>query len=369
MNFGQRPFGYDKSGKALNTFNLPTSTIVKGNTVMDATLWTGDGTSPRTITNAAPFQPDLVWFKSRSTTFYNQLSDSVRGATRSIYSNATNAEENNAINGYLSSINSNGFSVINGSTSGGSVNANGTTYVAWQWQAGQGSSSSNTNGSITSTVSVNASAGFSVCTFTNAASGTQTFGHGLGVAPALVLIKGRSAVGSWVMYHQSLGNTAYVFLNSTAASAATGTVWNNTSPTSTVVTMGNITGFWGASVTVVAYCWTPIAGYSAFGSFTGNGSTDGPFIYTGFRPKFIIYKCSSDLGGWLIADTARGTYNLNDPTLTANTSDAEVTGNFIDIVSNGFKFRATSGTGINGSGQTYIYMAFAENPFKNSLAR
>jgi hypothetical protein len=266
----------------------------------------------------------------------------------------------------LSSFNSNGFTV---GTDAGGLNDNGKTFVGWQWQAGQGSSSSNTNGTITSTVSVNASAGFSVCTFTNAASGTQTFGHGLGVAPALVIIKGRSAVGSWPVYHQSLGNTAYVFLNQTAASATAGTIWDNTSPTSTVVTMGNITGFWGASVTCVAYCWTPIAGYSSFGSFTGNGSTDGPFIYTGFRPKFIIYKCSSATGGWLIADTARGTYNLNDPYLTANTSDAEATGNFIDILSNGFKFRATSGTGINGSGQTYIYMAFAENPLKYSLAR
>jgi hypothetical protein len=370
-NFGQRPFSYTPPTGfvALNAFNLPTSTILKGNTVMDATLWTGDGTSPRTITNAASFQPDLVWFKSRSTTFFNQLSDSVRGATRSIYSNVTNAEENNAVNGYLSSINSNGFSVINGSSSGGSVNANGTTYVAWQWQAGQGSSSSNTNGTITSTVSVNASAGFSVVTYTGTGA-NATLGHGLGVAPQLIFIKSRSATGFWIVYSAVNGATKYLTLNTTDAVLTNAGPFNNTAPTSSVFSVGNSADVNTNGATYVAYCWTPIAGYSAFGSYTGNGSTDGPFVYTGFRPKFVLVKRTDSAGtNWDLYDTARNTYNAMDLELFPNSSSAEYDGDrYFDFLSNGFKLR-TSVVDSNASGGTYIYAAFAENPFKNALAR
>jgi hypothetical protein len=372
INFGQRPFTYTPPTGfvALNTYNLPTSTIVKGNTVMDATLWTGDGTSPRTITNAAPFQPDLVWFKSRSTTFYNQLSDSVRGATKSIYSNVTNAEENNAINGYLSSINSNGFSVINGSSSGGSVNANGTTYVAWQWQAGQGSTSSNTNGTITSTVSVNASAGFSVVTYTGTGA-NATVGHGLGVAPQMIIIKKRSSTGNWITYHASvaLNGSSFVALNSSAAAVTMSAQFNNTAPTSSVFTVGTDADTNGNTQTFVAYCWTPIAGFSAFGSYTGNGSTDGTFVYTGFRPKFVIIKRTDAVGDWYTFDSARDPYNATAQGLLPNSSASETTyTGWGDLLSNGFKIRRTDAAW-NSSGGTYIYMAFAENPFKNALAR
>jgi len=369
-NFGQRPFTYTPPSGfvALNTYNLPTSTIVKGNTVMDATLWTGDGTSPRTITNAALFQPDLVWFKTRSTAFYNQLSDSVRGATKSIYSNVTLAEENNAINGYLSSINSNGFSVINGSTGGGSVNANSTTYVAWQWQAGQGSTSSNTNGTITSTVSVNASAGFSVVTYTGNGTSGATLGHGLGVAPQLIFIKSRSATGYWLVYSAVNGATKYLTLNTTDAVLTNAGPFNNTAPTSSVFSVGNSADANANSTTYVAYCWTPIAGFSAFGSYTGNGSTDGPFVYLGFRPKFVLVKNTGLASNWAIFDSTRNPYNITNFGLVPNLSDAETSGSSLQLLSNGFKW-TDAGTTVNQSGATLIYMAFAENPFRNSLAR
>ena len=375
-NFGQRPFTYTPPTGfvALNTFNLPTSTIVKGNTVMDATLWTGDGTSPRTITNASGFKPDLVWFKTRSTTFYNQLSDSVLGATRSIYSNVTNAEENNAINGYLSSINSNGFSVINGSSSGGSVNANGTTYVAWQWQAGQGTTSSNTNGTITSTVSVNASAGFSVVTYTGNGSAGATIGHSLGVAPSWIFIKSRSTTGYWIVYNAVSGATKYLTLNTSDAVLTNAGPFNNTAPTSSVFSVGSSADVNSNGTTYVAYCWTPIAGYSSFGSYVGNGSTDGPFLYLGFRPKYLLLKCTTTGGAgydWYVLDSVRNAYNFVDNYLYPNYSNAEAASgaNFsFDFVSNGIKIRG-NGNGQNQNGQTYAYACWAENPFKNALAR
>jgi hypothetical protein len=370
INFGQRPFAYTPPTGfvALNTFNLPTSTIVKGNTVMDATLYTGNATA-RSITNAAPFQPDLVWIKSRSNADNHNVFDTLRivsSDAKRLYSNLTNAEESSTFGGAtnLTTFNSNGFSLGTGTD----TNRSAGTFVAWQWQAGQGTSSSNTNGTITSTVSVNASAGFSVVTYTGTGA-NATVGHGLGVAPQMILFKRRNTAADWVVYNSSVGNTSALFLNSIVAASANSVYFNNTSPTSTVFSVGTAVGVNNTSDTYVAYCWTPIAGYSAFGSYTGNGSTNGPFVYTGFRPKFVMVKNTTDLGSWITSDTARGTYNLNDPYLVANSSDAEVAGNFIDILSNGFKFRATSGTGINGSGQTYIYMAFAETPTKFSLAR
>jgi hypothetical protein len=364
INFGQRPFALTQPAGfvSLNTFNLPTSTIVKGNTVMDATLYTGTGAA-LSVTNAASFQPDLVWMKGRSGATDHALYDSVRGVQNQLESNTTTAETAEATG--LTAFGSGGFTV--GALA--QVNTSAATYVGWQWQAGQGTTSSNTNGNVTSTVSVNASAGFSVVTYTVTSTASMTIGHGLGVAPQLIIEKRRDGAANWDVYTAATGNTGRLILNSINAFDVQAGVWNNTTPTSTVFSQqGN--GTWHPiGATCVAYCWTPIAGYSAFGSFAGNGSTNGPFIYTGFRPKFIIYKNTTDLGGWVISDTARGTYNLNDPILGAQTSDAETTGNFIDILSNGFKFRATSGTGINGSGQTYIYIAFAENPTKYALAR
>ena len=365
-NFGQRPFAYTPPTGyvALNTYNLPTPTIVKGNTVMDVNTWTGNG-STQTITNAAGFKPDLVWVKSRSLANGHALVDSVRGASLYLQSNSQNGDVNDST--VISAINTNGFSVGSSSLS----NANAATQVGWQWQAGQGSTSSNTSGTITSTVSVNASAGFSIATYTGTGV-TSTIGHGLGVAPSLIIAKSRTGTTkSWIAYHQSLGAGKYIFLNDTAAAVSSTDAWNNTTPTSSVFNVTYFSQNNESSTPYVAYCWTPIAGYSAFGSYTGNGSTDGPFVYLGFRPKFIIVKRTDVADNWYTFDSARSGYNYANDALSPNLSDAEYSGltyNFIDLLSNGFKMRDTY-AGRNASGGNYIYMAFAENPFKNSLAR
>jgi hypothetical protein len=364
INFGQRPFTYTPPTGfvALNTYNLPTSTIVKGNTVMDATLWAGNS-STQSIVNAAPFKPDFVWIKNRTGANNHALFDSVRGATLRLYSDSTIAEQTEATT--LTAFNSNGFSV----SSSGAVNASANNYVGWQWQAGQGSTSSNTNGTITSTVSVNASAGFSVVTYTGNGTNPSTIGHGLGVAPSLIIVKNRnSALYDWNSYHISLGNTQYIALNTTAAASSAASLWNNTTPTSSVFTVNHAAVNTSAN-TLVAYCWTPIAGYSAFGSYTGNGSTDGPFVYLGFRPRWVLIKMSSSTGDWYLYDSARDPYNATAKGLIPNSSASETTyTGWGDLVSNGFKIRRTDAAW-NSSGGTYIYMAFAENPFKNALAR
>jgi hypothetical protein len=373
VNFGQRPFAYTPPTGfvALNTYNLPTSTILQGNTVMDATIYTGAG-GTQSITNAAGFKPDFVWAKSRSNAFDHALYDSVRGAGTAKYliSNATSAEGNYSNSyGSLSSFNSNGFTVAAGtdpSFPSAFFNQSGATYVAWQWQAGQGSSSSNTSGSITSTVSVNASAGFSVVTYTGTAV-AATVGHGLGVAPSWIVVKGRTNVSDWRVYHSSVTLPNVLNLNTTSAAASDAGAFGSTAPTSSVFTLGTGSGTNGSANTYVAYCWTPIAGFSAFGSYTGNASTDGTFVYLGFRPKFVMIKRTDSTSDWYIWDTARDTYNVVTNTLLADTSGAETSATSIDDLSNGFKCR--SATVVNASGGTYIYAAFAENPFKNSLAR
>ncbi len=368
MNFGQRPFGYDKSGKALNTFNLPTSTIVKGNTVMDATLYTGTG-SALTITNAAPFKPDLVWIKVRSNAISHALTDSVRGISSILSSDLTSAQATQSVGQGLTAFNSNGFSLGTQCAGSGDTNFSGRTYVGWQWQAGQGSTSSNTNGTITSTVSVNASAGFSVVTFsTPAVYSSGSVGHGLGVTPSMFIVKNRNGAANinWNVYHQSLGNTQAIYLNLTNAASTSSTFWNNTSPTSSVFTVGaNLYN----SSDMVAYCWTPIAGFSAFGSLTGNGSADGVFVYLGFKPRFILYKRTDSTSNWRVWDTARTPYNAMSSVLYPDASDAEFTASSqdFDALSNGFKIRNSSAS-MNASGGTYIYAAFSSNPFKNSLA-
>jgi hypothetical protein len=342
---------------------MSTPTIPAGNLFMNATLYTGNG-STQTITNGGTgtsFQPDFVWVKDRTSAYNNILANSVAGATNFLSSNTASAESSTA--GVITSLNSNGFSV--GSVA--NVNQNTDALVAWQWLAG-GTAVSNTSGSITSQVSANTTSGFSVVTFTVPTSGTATIGHGLGVAPAMIITKNRNGTIGWNTYHQSLGNTQYVLLNSTAASATLSTLWNSTSPTSSVFSMGSAFANTG---TYVAYCWSEVAGYSKFGSYTGNGSADGPFVYTGFRPKFVLIKISSGTADdWYLYDTSRNTYNVSNLVLFPDLSNAEATASTttVDILSNGFKCRG-AGNGINASGSTYIYAAFAENPFKYANAR
>jgi hypothetical protein len=371
FNFGQRPFSYTPPTGfvRLNTYNLPDSTIKKGNTVMDATLWTGNGTS-QSIVNASAFKPDFVWVKSRSNTFNNNLFNSTSGINKFLVSDTTAAEA--SVTGTLTAFNSNGFSV--GSDIG--LNYSGGTYVGWQWQAGQGSTSNiainqyGSTPSIASTVSVNATAGFSVVTYTGTGT-TGTVGHGLGVAPSFIIAKNRSSgVTDWPTYHISTGNNGGCTLNETAAKATTSIWWNNTTPTSTLVTLGSGSQTNGSGNSQLLYCWSEIAGFSKFTSYTGNGSADGPFIFTGFRPKWLMIKRTDATQNWIIVDTSRDTYNVANKRLFANLSDAEDLGitNYVDLLSNGFKCR-DSNISYNASGGTYIVMAYAENPFKNSNAR
>jgi hypothetical protein len=363
-NFGQRSFDYTPPTgfKALCTANLPEATIKKGNQYMDATTYTGNATA-RSITNSGSMQPDLVWIKSRSNTWSHMLQDAVRGSVYSLSSNSTGAEIDQTGFG-VSSFNSNGFSLA----TGGSFNNNGDTYVAWQWDAGS-STVTNTNGSISSQVRANPTAGVSVVTYTSQASGTSTVGHGLGVAPKMIIIKLRGIANNWTVYHASTGATGYLNLNTTGAFTTSSGTFANTAPTSSVFTLGTD---WAGSYTSVAYCFSEIAGFSKFGSYTGNGSADGVFVYTGFRPKFVMVKCSSsDQAGnasWRIFDTSRNPSNITNNELYADLSNAENTSDRMDILSNGFKLRATT-SGANANAATYIYMAFAESPFQNSNSR
>jgi len=374
VNFGQRPFTYTAPTgfNALNTYNLATPTIANGAQYMAATTYTGTGAS-LTIANSAnntigtTFQPDFVWMKGRSGATDHALYDVVRGTTKDLASNTTAAETTQATG--LTAFGSTGFTI--GALA--KINTSAATYVGWQWLAGNSSGSSNTNGSITSTVSANTTAGFSVVTYTGNATAGATVGHGLGVAPSMVIARYRAGVGSWAVYHSALGATNWLTLNGTNATTVSAQEWNNTNPTSSVFTVGNASSNSNQSGNNVAYCWAAVAGYSAFGSYTGNGSTDGPFVYTGFRPRWILIKNANTANGWGILDTSRPSFpatNVESYILAPNASDAETSYLQwqVDILSNGFKLRYSSAES-NGSGNTLIYAAFAENPLNYSRAR
>ena len=362
LNAGQRPFAYTApSGfKALVTTNLPTPTIEDGGEYFNAVLYTGNATA-RTITGVG-FQPDFVWVKSRNTTWNHALFDAVRGTTKYLESNTTSSEFTNA--NTLTAFGSDGFSVGIGSI----VNSNNDTYVAWNWKA-NGAGVSNTAGTITSTVSVNTTSGFSIVTYTGNAT-NSTVGHGLGVAPSMVIVKSRTTGDEWPVYHSGLTSASYyVLLNQTIAETSSVNFWNNTAPTSSVFSLGIGANTNRSGANLVAYCFAPVAGYSAFGKYTGNGSNDGVFVYTGFRPRWILVKRTDSTSGWHLYDTSRDTYNAATKRLQPDLSNAENTANgIIDILSNGWKFRNTN-TDWDASGGTYIYAAFAENPFAYSLAR
>jgi hypothetical protein len=333
---------------------------------MNATTYTGNGAS-LSVTNGVAgqsFQPDMVWIKRRNTAADHVIDDSVRGAGKGLFSNLSSAE-NASMGGFLS-FDSGGWS-MNGTVA--EINQNASTFVGWQWKAG-GTAVTNTSGSISAQVSANTTSGFSIATYTGTGS-NATVGHGLGVAPSMVIIKQRNTTGAWLVGHTNMTNwTYYLLLNQTAAQAVNTAVWNSTAPTSTVFSIGTDGNVNTNAGTYVAYCWSQIAGYSAFGSYTGNGSTDGPFVYTGFRPRWVLMKSSSlGTGFWWLVDTSRNPYNVMDLPLFPNDPQAETAGTTaIDILSNGFKLRTTN-TSINQSGGSMIYAAFAENPFKYANAR
>jgi len=377
VNFGQQPFAYTPpSGfKSLCTTNLPTPTIgattaTAAGKYFNTVLYTGNGAASRPITGVG-FQPDMVWTKRRSTSDNHHLFDSVRvvsSVPQRLFPNLTNAEDGNF--GSLDSFDADGFTV--GANVG--TNANGETFVGWSWKAG-GSTVTNTTGSITTSVRANPTAGFSIVTYSGNGTGGATIGHGLGAAPSMMIFKPRNAVGSWLVWHTGYNsNQAQMLLDSTAAiyNPGNGLYFNSTYPSSTVATLGTSSSVNDATYNYVAYMWAAVAGYSAFGSYTGNGSTNGTFVYTGFRPEFVMVKTSSNAGyNWNTHDAARNPSNSSNLVLYPNTSagdDAYGAGSGLDILSNGFKPRDAGG-GLNGSGFTYIYMAFAEHPFKNALAR
>jgi len=346
--------------------------INKPNQHFDVLTWSGTGGSSgatRSITGLN-FQPDLIWEKARTSGTNHQVLDSVRGVgqNKSIATNSNGAEPTAAgtesLYGWLSSIDSGGFTLTNGTSTFDNWNKSGDTYVGWTWKAGNGTTSTNSLGNRTSTVSVNTTAGFSIVSWTHSTSGTNSIGHGLPGTPEFIIMRSRDSAYNWDVYHGSIG-AAYRLIFTT--SAQTTTVWDGApNGNAFYVTASDYTN----GDRAIAYCWTSIPGFSKFGSYTGNGSTDGPFIYTGFRPRMLMIKRSGDgTNDWAILDTARETYNMGIAGLKPNATSTEYSGyNYRDILSNGFKFR-NGDSDVNNSGSTYIYAAFAEAPFKYSSAR
>ena len=357
------PSGY----LALCTKNLPEPTIgansdTQADDHFDTVLYTGDGSTQNIAVN---FQPDFTWIKNRIATDDHQLFDSTRGATEVLESNTTTAEVTNADT--LTAFISTGFSL----GADVAVNTNAETYVAWNWKAG-GTAVSNTDGTITSTVSANTTSGFSIVTFEGNKTRGATIGHGLGVKPDMIIMKNRDLAVSWVVWFPNLqANNQLLELNSTGAVLTnTGDVnawWNNTAPTSSLITLGDYDGI-NDDLSMLAYCFHSVEGYSKFGSYTGNSNNDGSFVYLGFRPAWIMIKSSSSAGdSWFISDNKRTTSNVVGVFLRAEGTDAEASAGLLDFVSNGFKLRATS-CAVNDA-TTFIYMAFAEAPFKYANGR
>ena len=374
-NFGQRAFAYTApSGfKALCTANLPDPTISDPSQYFDTKLWTGNS-STQTISGYG-FSPDFAWIKVRSEAGRSHfLFDTIRGATNALKSDATDAQQ--AYSTSLTAFNSDGFDL----GAWPNVNNNAQTIVGWAWDAGT-STVTNNDGSVASQVRANPSAGFSIITATMPSTANLgcTVGHGLNTAPAMYVVKDRDLAISWGVYHEGLSSpsTEALQLNTAAAAFTTTNYWKSTSPTSSVLSLG--TSIVSEGNDFVVYAFAPVANYSQMGSYVGNGSANGPFVHTGFKPRYLLVKCSSAIGRWIIRDTARDTYNSGTSAkLAADRSEEENNTGFIglptqtlvDFLSNGFKVRSDGGNS-NDNGVTYIYIAFAENPFQanGGLAR
>ena len=331
------------------------TTIDNPELFFNTVLYTGNG-GTQSITGVG-FQPDWLFIKSRGSTGNGRIHDVVRGVDKQLYTSLTNAEYTYSPNTGVTSFDSDGFSL--GSDIG--QNTNTETYVAWNWLAG-GTASSNSNGSITSSVSVNTTAGFSIVSYTGTGS-NATIGHGLGVAPSVIIVKPRnSSSEGFAMYHKGIASDAetdFIRWDETNAAADNANYWNDTAPTSTVFSIGTDSATNGTTNNI-AYCFAEVKGYSKFGSYTGNGGNQ--FIYTGFKPAFVIEKRSSNTSEWDMYDNKRNTFNSVTKVLKPNATDAEATYSGLNFLSNGFQ--ATGA--LNDSGQTLIYMAFAESPFVSS---
>ena len=331
------------------------SSILKPSLYMNTKLYTGDGAASHAITGVG-FQPDWVWLKNRSGADNNSLNDVVRGANKNLVSNNANSEATTT--DQLMSFNSDGFTV----GASGSANTNGNNFVGWNWKAGTAVSGSTTGSGTakTYTGSVNTTSGFSIIKYVGNGTAGHTIPHHLGAAPQMIIVKALSTNDDWMVGHTAAGFNQFMILNSTARDA-TGTQFNSTVPTSSVFSIGSNNNMNQNNNSFVAYSFTNIKGFSKFGSYTGNGNADGTFVYTGFKPAFVMVKLVSAAGeDWFICDNKREGYNAENNRLLPNLNSAESTDSPIDILSNGFKAR-TSGANVN-AGEDYLYAAFAEEP-------
>ena len=323
-------------------------------------LWSGNNTDPTTI-SGLNFQPDMIWGKARSGTYSTQdhcINDAVRGANNILRVNQNNAEETDDNN--IKSFTSDGWTMGND----GKINQASTEYVGWSWKA-NGSGSANTDGSISSTVSANTTSGFSIVKYTGT-SANATIGHGLSAVPKMIIVKNLDQTDDWYVYHVSRGATQHIILNSTGTGGSNATLWQNTEPTSSVFSIGTNNVVNTSGENYIAYCFADVKGFSKFGSYVGNGNADGTFVYTGFKPAFVMIKRTDSADAWFMFDNKRaGAYSPNtNPSwefLLANATNAGANTDRIDLYSNGFKMRFAWDS-INASGGSYIYMAFAENP-------
>ena len=342
--------------KALSTANLSTPTIKDGSKYFNTALYTGNSGTAFSVTGVG-FKPDWLWAKPRSLSDNHRLQDIVRGSTTQLISNSNGAEFTQSQG--ITSFDSDGFTV--GTHNG--LNNGTNTYVAWNWLAGNTTGSSNTDGDITSTVTANTTSGFSIVTYSGNGSDNQEIGHGLGIAPKMIITKRRDASGNWTTYHDAVGINQVFYLNSTAVPASNTEQYRAT-PTSSVYTIGVGGDINNSSGTYVAYVFAEVEGYSSIGSYEGNGNADGSFIYTGFSPSWLLIKNIDATESWNLRDNKRDLFNVTKEILVPNTNAAEATsggGQYADLLSNGFKLRGTD-PGVNSSA-TFIYMAFAENPF------
>jgi hypothetical protein len=333
------------------------TTINKSGDYFNTKLYTGNG-STQSITGVG-FQPDFLWIKERSSTSSHTAHDAVRGATKYLTPNTADVEGT----GFVTSFNSDGFTLPVSNLS----NQNNETYASWNWKAGTAVSGNTTgSGSYKSyTGSVNTTSGFSIIKYTGNGTSGHTIPHHLGAVPEWILVKDLDAEVNWQMYHVSLGNTYTTELNITNAPFQSSSRWNNTTPSSTVVTLGNGNNVNNNNTNYIMYAFTSKTGYSKFGSYIGNGNADGTFVYTGFKPAFILQKRVVTAANSNILDNKRAGYNVDNNRLFPNTTDVENTLDIVDIVSNGFKWRNT-GSNYNNDGENNIYMAFAAAPLVGS---
>ena len=324
-------------------------------------LWTGNGSARSiTLSGNSDLQPDMVWLKQRSGTENHNLYDSIRGAGIRLIPNLNNSE---STTNELTAFNSDGFSLADGDE----VNKSSSTYVAWNWKAGTSftnDASSTSIGSIDSAGSFNNTCGFSIVSWTGTGS-AGTIKHGLNSTPKMIIVKNRGAGELWLVYHKSLGATKFLRLAGSEAVQTLTSTFNDTEPTSSVFTVGSNEASNRNGYNMIAYCFAEKQGFSKFGSYTGSANADGPYIHLGFKPAFLVIKQSSSERNWIMMDNKRSPFNIVTKYMKGNSDSAEETYNYVDFLSTGFKCR-DSDTGANASGGTYIYYAFAENPFVTS---